>query len=50
MRLVAVVQPRPGAAPVRLRAGLTEPPARMGSGRPDAVVFADIPLAGRSFR
>ncbi|MFC9926352.1 class I adenylate-forming enzyme family protein [Streptomyces sp. NPDC127190] len=47
-RLVAVVQPRPGADPGALRAALAAPLERMGSARPDAVVWADIPLSGRS--
>ncbi|WP_250033469.1 AMP-binding protein [Paractinoplanes maris] len=47
-RVVAVVQPAPGTAPDELREVLREPLARMGSARPDAVVFARIPLAGRS--
>lgn len=47
-RLVALVQPLPGADRRRLRTALEIPLARMGSARPDAVLFADIPLAGRS--
>ncbi|PJN21753.1 class I adenylate-forming enzyme family protein [Kitasatospora sp. CB02891] len=47
-RLVALVQPRPGADPHRLRAALREPLARMGSARPDALLFGTVPLAGRS--
>ncbi|MEU3772819.1 class I adenylate-forming enzyme family protein [Streptomyces sp. NPDC032472] len=47
-RLVAVVQPRPGAAAAQLRAALAGPLRRMGSARPDAVLFAEVPLAGRS--
>lgn len=47
-RLVALVQPQPGAAEPRLRAALAGPLGRMGSARPDAVMFAQIPLAGRS--
>ncbi|MGT2531030.1 hypothetical protein ACU4GG_31205 [Streptomyces nojiriensis] len=47
-RLVAVVQPRPGAAEATLRAALAEPVRRMGSARPDALLFARIPLSGRS--
>ncbi|MEW2416385.1 class I adenylate-forming enzyme family protein [Streptomyces sp. NPDC046866] len=47
-RLVAVVQPRPGAAVPQLRAALAGPLRRMGSARPDAVLFAEVPLAGRS--
>jgi len=47
-RLVALVQPLPGADRRRLRTALETPLARMGSARPDAVLFADVPLAGRS--
>lgn len=47
-RLVAVVQPCPGADVVRLRADLKGPLARMGTARPDAVILAEIPLSGRS--
>jgi len=47
-RVVAVVQPAAGAAPEAVRAALREPLARMGSARPDAVLLAEVPLAGRS--
>ena len=47
-RLVAVVQPEPRRRPGAVRAALRAPLARMGSARPDAVVFAAVPLAGRS--
>ncbi|MFK0252169.1 AMP-binding protein [Streptomyces sp. NPDC090445] len=47
-RLVAVVQPRHGAAVPELRAALADPLRRMGSARPDAVLFAEVPLSGRS--
>ncbi|WP_034215944.1 class I adenylate-forming enzyme family protein [Actinoplanes subtropicus] len=47
-RVVAVIQPAPGSAEASLRVSLREPLARMGAARPDAVVFARIPLAGRS--
>ncbi|MEV4612244.1 class I adenylate-forming enzyme family protein [Kitasatospora sp. NPDC049258] len=47
-RLVALVQPRPGADHRRLRSALQAPLARMGSARPDALLFAEVPLAGRS--
>ncbi|MEU8233911.1 class I adenylate-forming enzyme family protein [Actinoplanes sp. NPDC048967] len=47
-RVVAVVQPAAGAAPEAVRAALREPLARMGTARPDAVVLAEVPLAGRS--
>lgn len=47
-RVVAVVQPAAGAAESDVRAALAGPLSRMGAARPDAVVFARIPLAGRS--
>lgn len=47
-RLVALVQPAPGADPRQLRAALCGPLDRMGSARPDAVLFGTVPLAGRS--
>nr|WP_202523972.1 class I adenylate-forming enzyme family protein [Kitasatospora sp. SID7827] len=47
-RLVALVQPRPGADPRRLRAALHAPLARMGTARPDAVLLGPVPLTGRS--
>ncbi|GAA2499028.1 class I adenylate-forming enzyme family protein [Winogradskya humida] len=47
-RVVAIVQPAPGAVPAQVRAALREPLRRMGSARPDAVLLADVPLAGRS--
>ena len=47
-RLVALVQPRSGTDRERLRSALEVPLARMGSARPDALLFADVPLAGRS--
>ncbi|MEU9762370.1 class I adenylate-forming enzyme family protein [Streptomyces sp. NPDC047987] len=47
-RLVAVVQPAPGADTVRLRTTLAAPISRMGTARPDALLFAGIPLSGRS--
>ncbi len=47
-RLVAVVEPEPGADPRRLRAVLDPVLARMGTARPDAVLFAPVPTAGRS--
>ncbi|WP_432135251.1 class I adenylate-forming enzyme family protein [Streptomyces sp. bgisy154] len=49
-RLVAVVQPEPGADRAALRAALAGPLRRMGSARPDAVLLTDIPLAGRSLK
>jgi acyl-CoA synthetase (AMP-forming)/AMP-acid ligase II len=47
-RVVAVIQPAAGADETRVRAALRDPLARMGTARPDTVVFARIPLAGRS--
>ncbi|GAA0809867.1 AMP-binding protein [Spirilliplanes yamanashiensis] len=47
-RLVAVVQPAGGADPAAVRAALRGPLDRMGAARPDAVVLAAVPLAGRS--
>ncbi|MFF9011498.1 class I adenylate-forming enzyme family protein [Streptomyces sp. NPDC014870] len=49
-RLVAVVQPHHEADPARVRAALAGPLRRMGTARPDALVLADIPLAGRSLK
>ncbi|HET9517849.1 MAG TPA: class I adenylate-forming enzyme family protein [Actinoplanes sp.] len=46
--VVAVVQPAPGADPEQVRRALRRPLARMGAARPDRVVFARIPVAGRS--
>ncbi|MCX4528703.1 acyl--CoA ligase [Streptomyces sp. NBC_01551] len=47
-RLVAVVQPRRGVGEPALRAALSQPLRGMGTARPDALVFARIPLSGRS--
>ncbi|MGW5400536.1 AMP-binding protein, partial [Streptomyces sp. NPDC003952] len=47
-RLVAVVQPCHGAAEPALRSALAGPLRRMGRAAPDALVFARIPLSGRS--
>ncbi|MEU1285884.1 class I adenylate-forming enzyme family protein [Kitasatospora sp. NPDC005856] len=47
-RLVALVQPAPGADPQHLRTALRGPLDRMGFARPDAVLFGTVPLAGRS--
>ncbi|MFE7191148.1 class I adenylate-forming enzyme family protein [Kitasatospora sp. NPDC057541] len=47
-RLVALVQPSPGTDPRRLRGALAGPLDRMGSARPDALLFGEVPLAGRS--
>ncbi|MER7829387.1 class I adenylate-forming enzyme family protein [Streptomyces sp. NPDC095602] len=49
-RLVAVVQPGPGADRAALRAALAGPLRRMGAARPDAVLMAEIPLSGRSLK
>ncbi|MEU7555723.1 class I adenylate-forming enzyme family protein [Streptomyces sp. NPDC044571] len=47
-RLVALVQPRRGVAEDALRDALAGPLARMGSARPDSVLFGQVPLSGRS--
>ncbi|MFF2198708.1 AMP-binding protein, partial [Streptomyces sp. NPDC058157] len=47
-RLVAVVQPQRGVPEPALRAALSEPLRAMGTARPDALLFARIPLSGRS--
>ncbi|MGW0749087.1 class I adenylate-forming enzyme family protein [Streptomyces sp. NPDC002587] len=47
-RLVAVVQPGRGVREPALRAALAAPLRRMGTARPDALLFARIPLSGRS--
>jgi acyl-CoA synthetase (AMP-forming)/AMP-acid ligase II len=47
-RVVAVVQTAPGASVRQVRSSLRTPLSRMGAAQPDAVVFAKIPLAGRS--
>ncbi|NBM16650.1 class I adenylate-forming enzyme family protein [Streptomyces sp. GC420] len=47
-RLVALVQPRPGTDEGALRARLAGPLRAMGTARPDALLFAGIPLSGRS--
>jgi acyl-CoA synthetase (AMP-forming)/AMP-acid ligase II len=47
-RVVAVVQPAADASPEDVRDALRAPLERMGSARPDAVVFAEVPLSGRS--
>ncbi|WBB81018.1 class I adenylate-forming enzyme family protein [Micromonospora sp. WMMD882] len=47
-RLVAVVQPVPGADPAGLRRSLRPVLARMGAARPDDLVFAPVPTSGRS--
>ncbi|MGC9665480.1 class I adenylate-forming enzyme family protein [Planosporangium sp. 12N6] len=47
-RLVALVEPQPGADERAVRAALAGPLARMGAARPDAVLLARVPVAGRS--
>ncbi|MFI7599565.1 class I adenylate-forming enzyme family protein [Actinoplanes sp. NPDC049681] len=47
-RVVAVVQPAAGVSAEAVRAALRAPLDRMGAARPDSVVLADVPLAGRS--
>ncbi|WP_430784986.1 class I adenylate-forming enzyme family protein [Actinoplanes sp. G11-F43] len=47
-QVVAVIETGPGADREAVRAALREPLRRMGSARPDRVVFAPVPLAGRS--
>jgi acyl-CoA synthetase (AMP-forming)/AMP-acid ligase II len=46
--VVALIETTPGTSRQRVEAALREPLHRMGSARPDRVVFADVPLAGRS--
>ncbi|GAA4600401.1 acyl-CoA synthetase (AMP-forming)/AMP-acid ligase II [Actinoplanes octamycinicus] len=46
--VVAIVETTPGADPAAVRAALREPLRRMGAARPDRVLFAPVPLAGRS--
>ncbi|MGW0433275.1 class I adenylate-forming enzyme family protein [Micromonospora sp. NPDC003197] len=47
-RLIAVVEPEPGADPGQLRLALAPVLARMGAARPDAVHFCAVPTSGRS--
>lgn len=47
-RLVAVVQRAPRASQAQVRSALAAPLARMGRCQPDEVIFAKVPLAGRS--
>jgi olefin beta-lactone synthetase len=47
-KVVAVVQPSTGAAEPAIRAALRDPLSRMSAATPDALVFARIPLTGRS--
>jgi acyl-CoA synthetase (AMP-forming)/AMP-acid ligase II len=46
--VVAVVETTPGADPAAVHAALRDPLRRMGAARPDRVLFAPVPLAGRS--
>jgi acyl-CoA synthetase (AMP-forming)/AMP-acid ligase II len=46
--VVAVIETTPGASRTAVEAALREPLDRMGSARPDRVMFAPVPLAGRS--
>ncbi|GIE75683.1 fatty-acyl-CoA synthase [Actinoplanes philippinensis] len=46
--VVAIVETTPGASRVAVEAALRGPLDRMGSARPDRVLFATVPLAGRS--
>jgi acyl-CoA synthetase (AMP-forming)/AMP-acid ligase II len=46
--VVAVIECSATAERATVEAALTEPLRRMGTARPDAVVFAPIPLSGRS--
>ncbi|MEV4351586.1 class I adenylate-forming enzyme family protein [Actinoplanes sp. NPDC049596] len=47
-RVVAVVQTTAGTSEREVRSALRDPLARMGSARPDKLIFAQIPLSGRS--
>lgn len=47
-KLVAIIEPEPGAHPAQLHRALRPVLARMGSARPDHVLFRPVPLAGRS--
>ncbi|WP_433794441.1 AMP-binding protein [Actinoplanes sp. CA-252034] len=46
--VVAIVETAPGASRTAVEAALRGPLDRMGSARPDRVMFAPVPLAGRS--
>ncbi|BBH67222.1 fatty-acyl-CoA synthase [Actinoplanes sp. OR16] len=46
--VVAVIETIPGADRESVRAALRDPLQRMGAARPDRVIFAPIPLSGRS--
>ncbi|WP_328479037.1 acyl--CoA ligase [Actinoplanes sp. NBC_00393] len=47
-KVVAVIETAPGASEASVRAALREPLRRMGAAAPDRVLFAAVPLAGRS--
>jgi acyl-CoA synthetase (AMP-forming)/AMP-acid ligase II len=47
-KLVAVIETAPGVAEDTVRAALRDPLARMGAATPDRVIFAPVPLSGRS--
>ncbi len=47
-QLAALVEPEPGVGPGELRDRLRPALTSMGSAAPDAVLFAPVPLAGRS--
>ncbi|GIE85145.1 class I adenylate-forming enzyme family protein [Actinoplanes regularis] len=46
--VVAIVETTPGADRATVEAALRDPLRRMGAARPDRVLFAPVPLAGRS--
>ncbi|WP_436521540.1 class I adenylate-forming enzyme family protein [Actinoplanes sp. HUAS TT8] len=46
--VVAIVETTPGTDRAQVEAALREPLRRMGAARPDRVLFAPVPLAGRS--
>lgn len=46
--LVALVETAPGTDPRHVRRALAEPLSRMGTARPDTVVWGRVPLGGRS--
>ena len=47
-QVVALIETAPGADRAGVEAALREPLRRMGSARPDRVMFAPVPLSGRS--
>ncbi|GAA4942963.1 AMP-binding protein [Actinoplanes utahensis] len=47
-QVVALIETAPGADRATVEAALREPLHRMGSARPDRVMFAPVPLSGRS--